>query len=324
MRRDVVDLAQEVATRLAGRGVGAAVGVINGADQAVAGAGHARLPDGGPPAADTLLDIGSVTKVFTCLAVAQQVLSRDLALNTEVGQVIPQLIGVPITVEQLATHTSGLPRSPIGMWAESRRTDPYSAVTAHQVIDVVARAKLSRRGDLQYSNLGVSLLALLAQKVAGVDTYDDLLLPLTLQLGLPDTRALLTTEQNGRLASGYGPRGKAVAHWRLTGMAGCGALRSTVTDMLTFLRAQLDVTTPAIEVSQRLRFSQGRNRVALGWFIMDSPGGPIYWHNGATGGFRSFAGFAPDRQTAVVTLTNQYRLRGPDMDALRVLKQLGV
>lgn len=322
MGQDAEALAREAATRLARRTTGAVVGVINGVDEAVAGAGHTRLPNTGPPTTNTLLDIGSITKVFTCLAVAEQVLSGDLALDTEVGRVIPQLRDVPITVEQLCTHTSGLPRSPIGMLAELRHNDPYSAITAQQVIATAASARLRQPGRLRYSNLGVSLLALVAQAVADVHDYDSLVSPLLSDLGMPSTRAALTAPDLARLATGYSLRGKEVPDWNLTGMAGCGALRSTVTDMLTFLRAQLAVTTPAIEVSQRIRFHKGRNRVALGWFIMDSAEGPTYWHNGATGGYRCFAAFLPDSQAAVVILTNQYTLRGPDLEGLRVLKRL--
>lgn len=321
MGRDVTDLAQEAATRLARRTVGSVVGVSHGGDQSVAGAGHFRLPDTGPPTADTLLDIGSITKVFTCLAVAEQVLRDDLGLHTQVGQVIPQLRGLPITVEQLATHTSGLPRSPIGMRAELRDSNAYSAISSQQVLDAAVSAKLAKQGSLRYSNLGVSLLALVAQTVAGVDTYDDLVRPITDELGMSDTRAALTADQHERLATGYGWRGKPVPEWNLRGMAGCGALRSTVTDVLKFLRAQLDVATPAIEMSQRIRLIEARYSIALGWFVMDSPDGPVYWHNGATGGYRCFAAFVPERQIAVVTMTNQYTLRGPDSEALRILKQ---
>lgn len=322
MGPDVAELARETAARLARRTVGAVVGVIDASEQAIAGAGHIHLPAGPPPTADTLVDIGSVTKVFTCLAVAEQVLRGALSLSTPVGNVLPPLRGVPLTVEQLATHTSGLPRSPIGMLAEMGNSDPYSTVTADQVIEAAAGAKLIRPEHLRYSNLGMSLLALIAQAVAGADDYDRLVSPIAECLGMPDTKATLTPADRQHLASGHSRRGKPARDWNLTGMAGCGALRSTATDMLTFLRAQLDVATPAIEFSQRIRFSQGRHRIALGWFMMDRADNPVYWHNGATGGYRCFVAFNPARRSAVVTLTNQYTLRGPDTEALRLLTKL--
>ena len=73
-------------------------------------------------------------------------------------------------------------------------------------------------------------------------------------------------------------------------------------------------------LSQQERHRNRRFGVALGWVLTGRPGDPILWHNGATGGFRSFAGFAPRRQAAVVLLTNSRR--GPEPAALRLLCRL--
>ena len=145
---------------------------------------------------------------------------------------------------------------------------------------------------------------------------------ITHDLGLADTRAHLTEDQRARLATGYRWRNKPTSEWDLEGMAACGALRSTALDMITYLRAQVSGATAAIRSTQQLRAQQGRFGVGLGWLIMDLDVGRMYFHNGATGGFRCFIGFIPGRATGVVILTNKYTLRGPDKVAVDLLRSI--
>ena len=133
-------------------------------------------------------------------------------------------------------------------------------------------------------------------------------------LGLSDTVVEPSPEQSVRLAQGHGLFGRPVADWYLEGLAGAGALRSTVPDLLSYLRAQLDPdSTPlaaAIRRTHELRQPDRRHTIGLGWMRTRLPGGDLWWHNGGTGGFRSFAGFSPQRRRAVAVLVND--MRGPD------------
>src|SRR5439155_12581539 len=92
-------------------------------------------------------------------------------------------------------------------------------------------------------------------------------------------------------------------------LAGAGALRSSAADMLTWLEAQLDTANGPLARAAALARTprtpgNGSARIALGWIVGGSATHPIWWHNGGTGGFRSFAAFDPSRRAAVVVLSN--------------------
>jgi CubicO group peptidase (beta-lactamase class C family) len=310
---------------------------VRSGQRAAAGAGRTWLPDGPAPTADTLFEIGSITKVFTGLLLAIAVLRGELSLATPVrdllpaGAAVPDPDGVPITVLHLITHRSGLPRSPVGTLTEARavlidRTNPYQDLTADRVLVGVARSRLRRvpgTGRIVYSNLGVGLLGLALVNVAGAGSYAELVRErLCVPLGMSDTDVLGNIDHQ-RVATGH-QRGRPVDHWSLTGLAGAGALLSTGNDMLTFLAAQLvpDSTAlgEAVALSQQEQHRSRRFGIALGWIVTGRPSHPILWHNGGTGGFAAFAGFDPGRGAGTVVLANSRR--GPEPAGLRLLKRL--
>ena len=307
--------------------------------RAAVGVGHAWLPDGPVPAANTLFEIGSITTVFTGLLLAIAVVRGEVTLDTPAHAILPGLDALPnrdaaqITLEHLATHRSGLPRSPVGLLTEARAvlvhgTNPYQEWTPDRVLKAVAAARLRHApgsGRITYSNLGTGVLGLALVAAAGARTYAELVRTrICAPLDLTDTTVLEDVD-GLPLATGYRGRGRRVDHWSLSGLAGAGALLSSGRDMLTLLAAQLQpestTLTEAIVLSQQERHRTRRFAIALGWVVTGRPGDPILWHNGATGGFRSFAGFAPRRQGAVVLLTNSRR--APEPAALRLLSRLG-
>ena len=348
--------ADELADRLGRRHVGAVIGTLDlGADRTVSsaerrrgfqgvvplaieieGRGKVRRPDGERPGPDTLFEIGSITKTFTSLALAVLVGSGTVSLSTPLRHLLPTGTAVPsrdgrdITLEHLARHTSGLPRSPIPMLRELqiaalRGENPYDMDEA-AALDSLSRISLKHtpgRGHGGYSNLGGGLLGIALRRSAGVDSYHELIGATVLQpLQLTDTVVRPTTEQAQRLAQGYGLCRRPVEPWYLEGLAGAGALRSTVTDLLRYLRAQLEPDqTPladAIRLTHQLWEPRRPMTIGLGWIRTRSPGGGLWWHNGGTGGFRSFAGFNPKLGRAAVVLVND--VRSPDQAGLDALQ----
>ena len=100
---------------------------------------------------------------------------------------------------------------------------------------------------------------------------------------------------------------------RLQGVSssGAGALRSTAQDMLAFLEANLGLRDSPLLASMRETHESRANagspamKIGLGWHIrIVEDGGDIHWHNGGTGGYRTFAGFVQDPPLGVVVLTN--------------------
>lgn len=295
---------------------------------------------GGSIARDALVEIGSVTKVFTATLLADAVVRQEVRLDTPVadllpsGTTVPSSDGVPITLEHLATHRSGLPRSPAGVgtvtgsWRMLRGRNPYAGFGTEELLGGLARTRLKRTpgtGKPAYSNTGASLLGTALAHAAGT-SYDELVAERVCRpLGLHDTVTERTVgpEQRSRWVSGTRGRGRTVEDWSSEGIVAAGLLRSTVDDMLAFLQVQLDPTGSPLEAAVRLtqepRIGTGRSRQCLGW--MHDAGAPwMWWHNGGTGGFRSLVGFAPDVRAATVVLTPS--ARGVDMVGLGLLRGL--
>ena len=327
-------LLQRAAAVLDRRHVGAIAGVLDMVDgPLIAGTGRVRAAGGPAPDADTTFEIGSITKTFTALALAQAVVTGRLSLDTPVrdilpaGRTVPSRNGREITVEQLARHTSGLPHSPqrLGLralWAVATRgEDPYAPISTPVLLDWLSQTRLRRtpgEARIRYSNFGAGVLGVALTHVYGKATYYEMVEEVVLRpLGLTAT----TAEPGETLAQGHTFRRRPAPNWHLDGLAGAGALRSTARDLLSYLHAQLEPDlTPlaeAIRLTHVLLKPAARMTVGLGWMRSVSRAGPMFWHNGGTGGFRSFAGFLPDHGAAAVVLVNDRR--SPDRAARRLL-----
>lgn len=324
---------------------GLVVGAIgsSGGQLAVVGTGQRELPNGPAPDGSTLFEIGSISKVYTGLLLAIAVLRGEVSLDTPVRELLPPGATVPrregreITLEQLSTHCAGLPRSPVRLADElvivlRERGNPYAEVTEERLLEILGRTRLRRppgSGRPAYSNLGAGLLGLALVRAAAASSYGELVRQrISAPLGLSDTGDLAQVaaapDRAARLAAGYGWRRRPARHWSLTGLAGAGALLSTAEDTLRFLQAQLAPDSTglgqAIALTQQPRAGDRRFSVGLGWIRSSTRQGDVVWHNGGTTGFRSFAGFRPDRAAAVVMLANSHR--GSDRAALSLLTRL--
>ena len=137
-------------------------------------------------------------------------------------------------------------------------------------------------------------------------------------LGMRDTAITLTPEMKTRLAGGHTASLEPTGNWDLPTFAGAGALRSTTNDMLTFLSAAIGLTPSPLTAAMgrtlatRWPAGQGSMEIALGWHIYKAPGGDLMWHNGGTGGYRTFMGYNPRTRVGIVVLSNTSTPAGPD------------
>jgi serine-type D-Ala-D-Ala carboxypeptidase/endopeptidase len=299
------------------KGVGIAVGILNEKGIKLINYGRMNVKESREVTADSLFEIGSITKVFTGILLADMVARGEMKLDDPISLYLPKSVKVPsrngreITLLDLATHTSGLPRMPSNFKPKDPE-NPFADYTEQQLYEFLSGYTLPRDiGSLyEYSNIGMGLLGHLLALKAKTD-YETLVLN---RIGKPlkmnDTRITLSAEQKARLASGHSADFQPVPNWDIGVLAGAGALRSTVNDMLKFLAANLGlVKTALLPVLQKshevpkLTHPQ-QTVVALGWHIQKSYGTEIIWHNGGTGGYRTFIGFAPAKRAAVVVLSN--------------------
>ncbi len=267
---------------------------------------HLDLRGPEPFSPDQLFQIGSVTKTFTALLLARRLVGGELAFDSPVAELLPEVAGLggsrPVTVGELATHRSGLPRIPRSMWGQALRfdDDPYREYDGEQLIADLARVRIRGRGRFRYSNLGMGLLGHAMGRAEGT-SYDELVrTEICALLGLADTTACPNDEQRTRLAIGHKRSGKARAvAWSFDALAGAGALWSTGNDLLAYLEAHL--APPAGLLGDALR--RVLAEPVLGW--QSIPRGRfagVWWHNGGTAGFRSMAVLDPGRQRASLAL----------------------
>jgi len=263
--------------------------------------------------------------VFTALLLANMAERGEVALRDPVvkylppGTKMPERNGRSITPVDLATHTSGLPRLPTNM-SPKDPNNPYADYSVKQLYEFLSTYQLSRDigSQYEYSNLGGGLLGHALALRAGM-SYEDLVESrICAPLGMNSTRITLTPEMKGRLAGGHNAALETVENWDLPTLAGAGALRSTANDLLTFVAANLGYTKSplasamAAMLKERRPTGQPGLEVALGWHIFTTGGKEIIWHNGGTGGYRSFMGLDPKARVGVVVLSNAETAAGVD------------
>ena len=267
--------------------------------------------------ADNVFEIGSITKVFTASILADMASRGEVRLDDPVAKYLPSSAHIPsrndrqITLLDLVTQSSGLPRMPSNFTPRDSM-NPYADYSVQQLYAFLSSYQLTRDigATYEYSNLGVGLLGHALALKAGT-SYEQLVTRRVLiPLQMKETAITLTPALRARLALGHDGEGHVVPNWDLPTLAGAGALRSTAADLLTFLVANLDST--ATPLSRTLQQTHGERhatdnpnlKIGLAWHISSRPVGKIVWHNGGTGGYRSFMGFDPVRRIGVVVLCN--------------------
>jgi serine-type D-Ala-D-Ala carboxypeptidase/endopeptidase len=274
---------------------------------------------------DSIFEIGSITKTFTGLVLAQMVEQGKARFDEPVRELLPagtvaKPAGNEITLLDLATQHSGLPPMPDN-FKPADKENPYADYRAADLFAFIARHGVEKpaAASFGYSNLGLGLLGQ-ALAVRTRISYPELLQnEITGPLGMKDTVVSLSPAQQSRFIEGH-DGGHHHAHaWDLDALAGAGAIRSTAGDMLTYLEANLHpekvasgaaTGTPgahtlsaALVLSHELRAEVGPGmRIALAWLYNTDTGS--YWHNGATGGYSSYALFNPKGDFAVIVLLN--------------------
>jgi len=299
------------------RGVGIVVGIMTPQGRRVISHGVFNQGDARRLDGDTVFEIGSVGKVFTALLLADMVQRGEVALNDPIAKYLPPDVKVPqyggrsITLLDLATHTSGLPRMPSN-FAPRDPTNPYADYSVAQLYSFLSGYELTREIGAQYaySNLGYGLLGNVLARRAGTD-YETLVKSrIAVPLGLNSTAMTLPANVAPRLAIGHNETLQAVPNWDDTTLAGAGSLLSSANDLLTFLAAQRGGGDPRLDSALAAMLTLRRPTgtpdlaIALGWHVSTQQGREFVWHNGGTGGYSSFVGFCPQTGVGIAVLAN--------------------
>jgi CubicO group peptidase (beta-lactamase class C family) len=317
---DIAEIRSIMANRVeSGRAVGMVTGVIDEKGRQVVASGKVSLDGTQQPDGDTVFEIGSVTKVFTSLILADMIEKDEVKPDDPVSKFLPATVKVPsrngreITLLDLSMQVSGLPRLPDNL-KPADPANPYADYDASKLYDFLSRYTLTRDpGEkYEYSNLAVGLLGHALALKAGM-SYEELLRRRIFDpLGMSGTSITLSEAQKKRLAPGYDGGLKPVKNWDFAVLAGCGAVRSTVNDMLKFVAANLELTdTPLKFAVRRMRaVTKGIGapdlEIGMAWHVFTKFDTRIWWHNGGTYGYRSFVGFNPAKKEGVVLLCNTF------------------
>ncbi|HSY19193.1 MAG TPA: serine hydrolase [Candidatus Acidoferrales bacterium] len=309
--------------RFDGKKIGMVIGLVDERGSRFFGAGGLDNGTSQEANGDTVFEICSITKTFTTLLLEEMVERGEMRLDDPVAKYLPTTVKVPsrngkeITLLELATHTSGLPRD-VQTMASQNKSNPFD-YTPEQLYAFLSGYNLPREpgAKFEYSNLGMGLLGHAITLKAEKD-YESLVVDrICAPLHMNDTRAVLTPELKARLAAGHDASGKRMANYdfQFQAMVGCGGLRSTVNDLLKYVSAQIGLTssslTPLMQKTHEIRHRNSPDYGDTGMDWMDR--GEIYPTNmqllghggGAGSGYHTFIGFDKKQRRGVVVLCNQ-------------------
>lgn len=298
-----------------GQGIGIVAATIENDTPQFTSFGMADANGQTPVDQTTLFEIGSISKLFGNLLLAQMVLDGAMDLEAPIANYLPQGTKLPqfqdqqITLADLATHSASLPSIPPDL-GKADPLNPYAGYGAEPYYGFLANFTLPRAPGTQfeYSNIGAVLLAEAVSHTAGKG-YAQLVEERILDpLGMTDTSLLLSDPL--RLAGGHNQAGEPVPHWTFDIFAPAGGYISTAADLAKFAAAASGQHKTSLDPAFALMLENTRPAgtprmtIGLGWMLLDHDNGTTVWHNGITGGFNSFIGF--DRQTrkAAVVLAN--------------------
>ncbi|MEM6965337.1 MAG: serine hydrolase domain-containing protein [Bacteroidota bacterium] len=265
------------------------------------------------PTQQNIYEIGSITKTFTASVLVQMVEEGLVQLDDPISKYLPEgVVNLEgdkiITLQDLSSHHSGLPRLASNFFATvTDMNNPYTNYKEKDLYDFLKTFKgvSKEKREVAYSNVGVDLLGHILSLVAE-QSYEEMITERIFQpLEMNNSTITFGEKHLEQLIKGHNPSGKITANWDFPHFGGAGAIRSTTEDMLQYLNAQLQNKT--FTKAHEVRLPMGEtSKIGLGWITTPSKNTNenIIWHNGGTGGYRSFAGFIKEHNLGVVVLNN--------------------
>lgn len=314
--------------------IGMAVGVVEPEGSRVISYGTLGVGNDTEVDGDTLFEVGSIAKIFTTLLLADAVERGEVTLDQPVAGLLPEGVTMPeregraITLVDLATYRSGLPRLPSNM-NPADLAQPYADYTADDLHAFLSDYELERDVDAayEYSNLGIGLLGHVLALNAGTD-YESLLRERVLEpLDMNDTFVDVPDAVQDRSAIGHDADFNAVPAWDWDVLEGAGAIRSTANDLTKLLSALLGQTETelagaiALAMERRAEVGDGVTGMGLGWHLTPLGDDEMIWHNGGTAGARAFLAFLREGGVGVAVLSNVATPYGVDDLGAHLLNQ---
>lgn len=292
---------------------GLSVGVLQDGKMYKYNFGEIKKESGQIPTANTIYEIGSVTKTFTGILLAKAVIDGKVKLDDDIRKYLsgsyPNLAfaGHPIQLVHLSNHTSRLPSHPK---LPDTQEDPFSPsvkFTDAMLTNILHQVALDTLPGIkrEYSNFAVGLLGIILEKVYGLE-YEQLVKKYILSpYGMKQTRISLSKADFKTFSQGYDLEGNPASYWRNRLAEAAGGIRSTTHDMLLYIKAQMDTQDTAAELSHTVTFGDTQKGTGLNWGISTTKEGHLRWtHDGGTDGFTSLCIVYPELNSGIILLTN--------------------
>jgi D-alanyl-D-alanine-carboxypeptidase/D-alanyl-D-alanine-endopeptidase len=296
--------------------VGIVVGIVTPQGRRVISEGRLAIGEPREVGPDTVFEIGSVTKVFTAVLLADMARRGEVSVTDPISRYLPSKVAAraeglkATTLADLATHTAGFPFWPSGIPATAEGTAQMATYSVDRLYEFVStfEAPPGTVARWMYSNTDVGLLGILLARRTG-STYDALIeRRITKPLGMKSTAVVISKALQSRLAAGHDAELKPAPAWKVPTLAGGGALHSTVNDLLNLLAAAGDPKTvvgAAMPQMLAIRRNAPGFQQALGWMVLAAgPGEGLLLHDGNTLGYASSVVYDPANRIGVVVLSN--------------------
>ncbi|NQZ88979.1 MAG: serine hydrolase [Colwellia sp.] len=297
-------------------GIGIVIGLLHGEQEHFEMRGNMNLTENKLVVPTTLFEIGSISKTFTSLVLADMVIKGEVNLDDRVSKYLPDSVIMPvrsgkhITLRHLATHTSGLSRMPSN-FDPADPSNPYVDYSVEDLYHFLSAYQLTRDiGEkAEYSNVGMGLLGHVLTLVANTDYESMIRKRILVPLNMHNTVIKFKNEALNNVAIGHDHEGKPTSYWDVAALAGAGAIRSSAEDMIKYLKLQMGMIDSDLNKAVALTHQfetvfMGKMKIGLAWIKMPSPNGEFIMHSGGTGGFASFIGFNNTKKVGVVILGN--------------------
>lgn len=256
-------------------------------------------------------EIGSITKVFTSTLLANAVIENKIDLDENIADHLDIKLknDVEITFEQLANHTSGLPRMPSNLDAPntyretSLRFYDESKLRHYLTHELKVDSKPEEKSE--YSNLGASLLAY-TLSIIDSKPYEELLQQKIFEKYKMTRFTSKLDKKEGYLVVGLDPRGNEERNLELSALAGGGGILSTVEDLSKFINAHFDSSNLELSLTRKKTFKiDNESNRGLSWRIVRNENGQnLYYHSGKTKGYTSFLALNIEAKKGLAILSN--------------------
>jgi len=326
----------EIRVKYSKGGIGLVAGIVDEHGTRIIGYGKPSKDSTQTVDGDSVFEIGSISKVFTTTLLADMIEHGELQLDDPIAKYLPPSVRVPkrngreITLKDLATHSSSLPRMPgnflptgiivKNLWrilcaacgSDGVLADLWERYSLEDTYEALSDLRLKRDigSQYEYSNWGVALLGNVLSLRAGADYEVLLKARITDPLQMHDTAVRLTPRMSEHLAHGHGENGKPRPNWDMPTFAGAGGIRSTANDLLKFVAVHLGLTEAPISKAalrthdHQYEWRRDRIEMGLGWFFEPQFESKIITHSGGTGGYVTLMAFDMAKRKGVIVLAN--------------------